>query len=258
MATTTKKHEVIKFFILVFILSIPFWLLGYFVDLSGKVPVNIPISALMLFCPGVAAVILTPKGRVKELLKRVFDYKKITNLFWYIPIFFLMPALMFLTFLFMKWLQIPLPKFEVKTADALFLIILFFIGAIAEELGWTGYATAVLQRKESLLKTALIIGVVWAIWHIIPFWQAHRSASWILWQCIGTVALRIILVWLYNKSGQSVLAVIICHTTINLSEFFFPKYGSHYDPFYFGIILILTAAIISLLGFTKSKSLKDK
>ncbi len=258
MKPNPEKKEITKFFILVFILSVPFWLFGYFVDLSGKVPVNIPISALMLFCPGIAAVILIPKGRVKELLKRVFDYQKITNLFWYIPIFFLMPALMFLTFLLMNRLQITLPKFEIKTTDALFLTILFFIAAIAEELGWTGYATAVLQKKESPLKTALIIGIVWAIWHIIPFWQAHRNTSWIFWQCVGTIALRIIFVWLYNKSGQSLFAIIICHTTVNLSEFYFPNYGSHYNPFYFGIILILTAAVISLSGLTESESLNDK
>ncbi len=251
MSTLAKKNEIIYFFLLVILLSIPFFVLGAFIDLTKYIPIKLPISALALLCPMLAAIILTKKDRKIALFKRVFDYKKITNYYWYIPIFLLIPMLMCLTFFMMKWLQIPLPKFEIKLSDAFVLVILFFIGAIGEELGWTVYATDVLQRKQGFLKTALIIGVVWAVWHIIPYWQAHRTFNWIFWQCIGTVALRIIMVWLYDKTGQSVFATIICHTTINLSEFYFPNYGSQYDPFYFGITLILTAVIISFFSFSR-------
>ncbi len=45
------------------------------------------------------------------------------------------------------------------------------------------------------------------------------------------------------------------HTTINISVNLFPNNGSHYNPLYFGIILIIiTAAIISIFGFAKNKS----
>ncbi|MEJ7822654.1 MAG: hypothetical protein WKF85_10060, partial [Chitinophagaceae bacterium] len=84
----------------------------------------------------------------------------------------------------------------------------------------------------------------------------HRTATWILWQCLGTVALRVIIVWIYHNTNKSLFAVIVCHTTINMSEYLFPNNGSHYNPFYFGIILILVAVIISYFGFTTSGRLK--
>jgi hypothetical protein len=52
---------------------------------------------------------------------------------------------------------------------------------------WSGYIIEPMQNKYSALKASIIIGIVWAIWHIIPYYQAHQSTHWIVWQCIGTV-----------------------------------------------------------------------
>lgn len=245
-----KNKNVFIFFILVIALSIPFWVLGKFIDFTKVIPIQLPISALMIFCPAFAAIILTrnDKGNTGRLLKRAFDFKRISNPLWYIPTVFLIPALMCLTFFVMQLLQVSLPEFELKTTDLIILAVLFFFGALSEEIGWTAYLTVRLEKKIGLLTIALIIGTFWAIWHIIPFYQAHRTTSWIFWHCAGTVALRVILVWIYANTGKSLFAVVICHTTVNLSEFCFPNYGSHYDPFYFGIVLILTATIISIWG----------
>lgn len=250
-----NNKNVFVFFILVVALSIPFWVLGKFVDFTKVISIQLPISALMIFCPAFAAIILTRKDNesTSKLFKRVFDFKRISNPLWYIPTVFLIPALMSLTFFVMQSLQVSLPKFELKITDLIILAVLFFFGAISEEIGWTAYLTDRLEKNFQLLTTALIIGTFWAIWHIIPFYQAHRTTSWIFWHCLGTVALRVIMIWIYANTGKSLFAVIICHTTVNLSEFCFPNYGSHYDPFYFGIVLLLTASIISIRGL-KNKS----
>ena len=91
MSATVKKSP-LKFFVLVYVLALPFWLLG---ALSGgitkTIPINLPISALMFVCPITAAVILTyreQKSRgVKQLLTRVFDYKRTKQKIWYVPTF---------------------------------------------------------------------------------------------------------------------------------------------------------------------------
>jgi|GEM_PF-2369365 len=90
---------------------------------------------------------------------------------------------MLLAFGLMRWLQMPTPKQNMSLLDAVLLFLLFFIGAIGEEVGWTGYVTDPLQNRFGALKAALIIGTVWAVWHIIPFIQAYRTPIWILWQC---------------------------------------------------------------------------
>lgn len=260
MITTSKKHIAIKYFILVILLSIPFFVLGAFVDLTKYIPIQLPISALAFSCPMLAAIILTTnygkKGDLKILLNRIFDFNKIKNKRWLLVGILLIPTLMFLTYLVMIFFHSDIPVLKIKLFDAILFAVLFFIGAIGEELGWTGFVTDPLQQRFGALNAALVIGAVWAIWHIIPYIQTHRTATWILWQCVGTVALRIIMVWIYNNTNKSFFAVIVCHTTINMSEYLFPNNGSHYNPFYFGIILMLTAVIISFFGFTKSERLE--
>ncbi|MCY7344391.1 MAG: hypothetical protein LH603_21785 [Pseudonocardia sp.] len=44
-----------------------------------------------------------------------------------------------------------------------------------------------------------------------------------------------LIVWLYDNNGGSVLAAVPSHTMINFGEFLFPNYGSHYDPVLFGL-----------------------
>ncbi|OYQ65115.1 hypothetical protein B9G53_08440 [Pseudanabaena sp. SR411] len=77
----TENKSPIKFFLLVLLLSIPFWILGAVTrDLTQTLPIKLPISALMTFCPLLAAAILVYKEqqiqRVKELLKLSFDFQK--------------------------------------------------------------------------------------------------------------------------------------------------------------------------------------
>jgi uncharacterized protein len=252
--TIKPTKTLIYFFLLVFSLSVPFWVLGTFVNLQGIIPINLPIAALMLLCPITAAIILTrkadKKNGVKLLLKRVVDYNKIKKPIWYLPTFLLIPILMLSTYTIMKWLDIPMPKQNIHISDAIILFALFFIGAIC--VGWTGYITDPLQNRYGAFNAALIIGTIWAIWHIVPYIQAHRTPLWIFWQCLGTVAIRIIIVWLYNNTGKSLLTAIICHTTLNMSEYLFPNFGSNYDPFYFGILLIIATFAITYFWGTKT------
>jgi hypothetical protein len=60
-------------------------------------PFNLPVGALVLVCPMIAALILVYRENgsdgVKQLLKRAFDFKRIKGKIWYVPIFFLMPGI---------------------------------------------------------------------------------------------------------------------------------------------------------------------
>ncbi len=256
--TTKAIHKSYKFFILVSLLSVPFLILGGFADISKIIPINLPISSLIFLCPITAAIILARRddktNGVKLLLKRIWDYKQIPNRWWLISTFLLIPALMILAYLIMKRLDFPMPNPHINFIDAAIFSVVFFVGAIGEEVGWTGYVTDPLQESFESFKTALILGTFCAGYHIIPFIQANRTPNWIFWQCVGIVAIRFITIWLYNNTGKSLLATIIFHTTLNVSVFLFPNYGSHYDPFIFGVLLIITAMAITFLWRTKPRS----
>ena len=51
----------LKFFLLVVVLSVPYWLIGTVTELPKEIPINLPISSLMTFNPLIAALILSYK-----------------------------------------------------------------------------------------------------------------------------------------------------------------------------------------------------
>jgi len=252
-----ENKSPLKFFLLVLLLSIPFWILGAMAgDLTKILPIKLPISALMTFCPLLAATILVYKERelqgVKELLKLSFDCTKIKNKKWYIPIVFIMPVIAVLSYWYMKMTGAMLPEQQTPLLFAFISFFIFLIAAIGEEVGWLGYAIDPMQNKWGALKASIILGLVWAIWHIIPYNQAHQTPIWIVWQSISTVFLRVIIVWIYNNTVKSVFATILFHAMMNVSMFMFPNYGSHYNPFVEAIFIILTVVIVVFFWGTKT------
>ena len=244
-----EKRSINNYFLLVFILSIPFWILGFVArDTTKLLPINLPISALMAVCPIVAASILVYQNQkikgVSVLLKQAFDYQKIVDKKWYVPIIFLMPIIALLSYWYLNFTEILLSKPQLSILSVFIFFFVYFIGAISEEIGWSGYAIDPLQSKYGALKASIILGIIWAIWHIIPYYQAHQSTNWIVWQCIGTIFLRIIMVWIFNNTGKSVFAMVLFHTMMNISPYLIPNYGSHYDPFIFCFLLMITVIII--------------
>lgn len=250
-SSLVDKSPLKLFFFLVFVLSIPFWLVDSLTQLPKEVPINLPVSSLMAFNPLIAVLILTYRynksAGVKELLKRAFDYRRIEDRRWYVPIIFLMPAMMFLAYWVMYLMGLPLPEPDIPLQLIVILFPVFFIFAVGEEVGWLGYAIDPMQDRWGALKASIIMGSVWALWHLWGYFQTNNGSEWIIWQSLGSVPLRILIIWLYNNTGKSILAGILFHAMINVSEFSFPNYGSHYDPFISSIIFALVAAIVVFL-----------
>jgi uncharacterized protein len=233
----------------VFALSVPFWLVG--AQSSLQLMEGLPITTLMVFCPLTAASILVYRANglaaVTVLFERAFDYQRIIAKVWYLPIVLLNPAVMILSYGVMRWREIPLPAPRVSVLTALVMFVVLFIFAVGEEVGWMGYAIDPMQGRWNALQAGVLLGLVWAVWHFVPLLQASRSLLWIAGWSVSTLALRVLIVWLYNNTGRSVFATILFHTTSNLSTFLFPNGGSHYDPWVTGPILAIVATIVTIL-----------
>jgi CAAX protease family protein len=247
--TATRTGSPLKFILLVFALSVPFWLIGAVTGLQ-LLP-GLPLSALAAFCPAMAATILVhteigPAG-VIALWRRAFDYQRITAKAWYVPIVLLMPGAMVLSYALMRLMGMPLPNPQLSVLAAVAMFLAFFLGAVGEEIGWSGYIIDPLQARWTALEASVLLGLVWAAWHVLALVQAHRAPAWMAWWCLGTVAQRVLIVWLYNNTGKSVFAAILFHDTSSLSWQLFPNYGSHYDPRITGLLLAFTAAVITLV-----------
>jgi membrane protease YdiL (CAAX protease family) len=239
------------FFLLVFALAIPFLLIG---ALTGiQLLPGLPVAALMAVCPATAALILThrddgPAG-AKALLKRAFDHHRIRKRVWYAPILLLMPGVMVLSFGVMRWSGTPVPAPQIALVPALILCFAFFTSASAEELGWSGYVIDPMQNRWGALGASILVGLGWAVFHYVALLQAHRSLAWIAWWSLWTVALRVIIVWLYDNTGKSVFAAALFHATINVTWQLFPIQGSFFDPRVTGAITAFVAvAVIVVWG----------
>ena len=252
------KNKLIKFFILVFVLAVPFWVISALAKQGLPVPMNLPISALMFPVPLIAALIVVyleeGSGGIRRLLKRIIDYKKIKPK-WYLPIILIMPIILILSYVVMRLLGLPLPaEIYIPVLTIPILLIVFFIAAVGEEAGWMGFAADPMLNRWSALKAAVILGLVWAIWHFIPFIQTGNTLSWVAWQSFFSVMLRVLIVWVYINTGKSVLSAVLFHDIYNVSWSLFPNNGSNYDPAVTGIITAITVVIVVFLWGAKTLS----
>lgn len=79
--------------------------------------------------------------------------------------------------------------------------------------------------------------------------QLGRSFEWIFWHSLSAVALRIVIVWLFENSGRGVLVAVLFHAMINVSWALFPNSGSYYDPAVtFAILTLVVGAILACWG----------
>jgi CAAX protease family protein len=255
----SDSRSLAGFLALLLTLSIPFWVAG---ALNGwQLLPGLPLSALGFICPGLAAAIIEYKQRnirgVRALLGRAVDWSRIPARAWYVPIILLKPALDAMTYAAMRLAGDALPAPEFSAIATIAMFGGFFIGAIGEELGWSGYAIDRLQARWNALEASILLGLIWAVIHWIPLVETGRSLSWIAWWSVGTVAWRVLITWLYNGTGRSVFAATLAHAAGNVSWQLFPVHGSYWDPRLNGMLTVGLAVIVTVGCQTAAPSRRD-
>ena len=236
-----------RFFGLVLVLSLPFYALGV---TGAALPFAsaLPLSALGAVVPMVAALVLIRRDggfdATKTFLANAFNFSGTSGVGWVIAAGF-MPFAFFLT-AGLVWLSgTPLPALQVLPVSAIIpAFALFFIGAVGEEMGWQGYAYPALAKHQSALTAALVIGVVWALWHVIPLALMGRGAGWIFWHSLVIVLMRVIIVWLFLTTGQNMLIAVLFHMMSNSPWGVFAGVGPYYDPLFMCVVLLVAVAVI--------------
>ena len=245
------------FVLLEFALSIPFWGIGALAQ-ARIIPDHVLLRAAWSLTPMIAATILvyrSGKGAgVKAFLARIVDYSRIQSRRWYAVIFLAGPLIVLLQYGVARWSGRAIPPPHLTPLVPLSFVA-FFLVAYAEELGRTAYALDALQRGHSALASAIIVGVMWATLHA-PVWAlAGHSLAWCAWQWLYVVALRVLMVWIYNNAGRSLFAMDLLHPGLFVWWYLWPVTGtglsipSVYDPRSLAMIAgILAVAVTWLWG----------
>lgn len=119
----------------------------------------------------------------------------------------------------------------------------FYAGPLGEELGWRGFLLPELQKEHTNLKSAIIVGVIWFIWHI-PLWWAPFgtlvsgdpiSFLPVITYFLMLICLSIIITWLVINSKGSVLVAILFHLSVNagIALLFFPELNMDFKKVHF-------------------------
>lgn len=103
------------------------------------------------------------------------------------------------------------------------LVLALLFNGFGEETGWRGFALGPAQRRFGAVKGALVLGLIWAGWHLPAFWfvEGYRSMSapvllggFGLGICAGSVVLARVA----NRTAGSILAASLWHLTYNLGS----------------------------------------
>jgi uncharacterized protein len=138
-------------------------------------------------------------------------------------------------------------------------ILLSVTHALGEEIGWRGFLAPRLVARLGFTGGAILLGVIWAVWHlpILLFADYHSSTPWwfsVPCFCTLTIGLSIILTWLRLMS-RSVWPCALLHASHNLfiQGFFTPLTGArgHFTPYLIDEFGVAVPGVILLfaLGF---------
>ncbi len=237
-----ERHPVLSYYAMVFAISWGGILLMVGLGPGGipatreQVGVLMPFMLLALFAgPSVAGLVMTGLvyGRegFRDLFTRMTRWR--VGARWYAVALLTAPLLVTATLLALSLSSLEfLPS--IFTSDTKITLLLFGIGwglaggGLLEELGWTGFAVPTLLRQHhGVLATGLFVGGLWGLWHLlIAFWASGTSSGAlslagflpaVLFYVGSLPAYRVLMVWVYERSGESMLLAMLMHASFSAS-----------------------------------------
>jgi membrane protease YdiL (CAAX protease family) len=131
-----------------------------------------------------------------------------------------------------------------------YLLLMVFFGGGQEEIGWRGYILPFLEKRFGLIIGSLILGIVWAIWHL-PLWfipgTSQTYMNFFVFM-LSTIGYSFIFSWIIKISGNRLLSGLLVHGTANAFVPLFPtvilEHNVSQIRFWIYALLILAVGII--------------
>jgi len=100
------------------------------------------------------------------------------------------------------------------------VVVALLVAGGQEEPGWRGYMLPRLQTRMSPLAASVVVGVVWAVWHLplFMFGFANYADRSFLLNLPVLVGFAVVLTWLYNATHGSVVLAMLLHAGFNASK----------------------------------------
>jgi membrane protease YdiL (CAAX protease family) len=224
MVNRLKQNPLPAFFLLTFLFAWLIWL-----PLGWLASENVLLTLPGMWAPTFSALILIglSEGRdgIKGFLKKVLHWR--VGLGWYLVVLFGVAAIACLSIGIGILFGVPAPELTLPAGvprqawigflPVFFLVNIFVGGPLAEDIGWRGYILPKLRERVSALNASLVIGVVWAIWHL-PFfifpWRGLVGNIPFIWFTLLTTSWSVLFAWVYVNT-ESILMPVLFHAAIN-------------------------------------------
>ena len=177
-------------------------------------------------------MVLTSKNAalIKDFLNRLWN-PRLVNLKMLPVILLLMPCTVLVSILLSLPFGGSVEQFQFAngfsfSAGAFPVLLLLFLAATFEELGWRGYAFDSLQSRYSFLKASLVFSMLWSVWHLplvlvkdsYQYEIVHQSIWFGVNFFVSIIPLGVIVSWVCVKNRKSMLAAILFHFLINICQ----------------------------------------
>jgi membrane protease YdiL (CAAX protease family) len=214
ITSSIKRHPLVAYFVLAYALA---WML-----IPLVVSVSVAFGLLALFGPAIAAISVTGvvEGRsgVKQLLRRAVQGR--AGLKW-IAVAVGLPLLVSATVVVLNAVLLGKPIAIVPNEVPVLTLIIGLL-VVGEEIGWRGFALPRLQTRFNSLTASLILGGLWAAWHLpnafIPGLGYYLTAFPVF--LVYVVSMTVLFTWLANRTRGSVWIAWLFHAAINVSAGF--------------------------------------
>ena len=221
------RHPVVAFLVTVYAFG---WTIliaaaGYF-----GLPMLLSSSLAMVFGLALPAFLVTAatsgKAGMRDLLGRCLRWR--VGIGWYLlallglPLVTLLVASVFLGAAPLEALVEKWPLFFTMLLPG--ILIPLVITHLAEEAGWTGFMQDTLQERRGPLLASILVAPAFVLFHFpLTFLEAPRITLAVVQFALVTLAVqavvvvffRVVIMWLYNGSGRSVLIVALFHSSFN-------------------------------------------
>jgi membrane protease YdiL (CAAX protease family) len=225
-----KDRSLVIYFVLTYTISWAF-MLPVALSAQGLISQNVPYALYYLgsFGPALSAIIVTgaTQGRLglRSLLSRLWKWRVGWRYYAFAvlgPIGLFAVAVLANRVIAGAWPDLSLlgqidylPYLGIPGV----LGVWFLTYGLGEETGWRGFALPHLQRTRPAASAALLLGVLWAGWHLPAFFFRDTYmemglpgfAMFVVSICFASV----VFAWLYNSTGGSLLLVILFHVFFN-------------------------------------------
>lgn len=229
------RYDPKAYFIRTFILTYILWLLGAYVShQDDKSGLYLLFMLLGLMTPFLISVVMIMKSKnpaiKKEFFNRLINPRLIQMKI--LPVFLLiMPLSVLVSILLSLPFGGSISQFHFAqgfsfSTGIVPVLLLLILAASFEELGWRGYAFDSLQSRYNLFTASIIFSILWSFWHF-PLIFVKNSYQYEIFQesiwfgmnfFVSIIPLGIIISWMCIKNRKSVMAAILFHFIVNISQ----------------------------------------